>query len=580
MFESRVARTSRNFLLALLPLAFLVPAAWAGTINVNVATNEDIANGNCSLREAMQSHANGAPYNGCTGTTATNNKIQFTANFSISVPQELANITAARGTLELTGTGRTITITCVNSRIFDVESGASFNVNNLALMGCTTSGAGIAINSNSGDLSLTNVTIRNFISNTSAGGAAIRHTGASLSMVNVTMSGNRVDDLNVGTFAGSGGALHISNVSLPDTVNIVNCFFDSNRAEESGGAVYISNSPALGHSITFTNTIWQGNQAFGNTTEDGGGGLYIVSDNDPTDIILITGGFFRSNSAVNGAGGGMLLTLGSRMSYVDPNVPSAGGIFATHFFNNTAGGPAGPDGSGGGIFSRGELTVVQSSFQANISTNGSGGAVAIGNNAGNSMFANVTFNANRAAQNGGGLARMFDVGQVTLINDTFSGNAAGGAGGTQGAGALFNASGSNGILAQNSIFASSVNIAPVTNMNGNCVGFIAHDGHSLQFAPNTGCGSPAIVAGDPKLGPLTPSPGPNVNVWTMNPLNYSWALATGDNATCNAGPILTFDATGVPGIRPLNGANCDMGASESSAIPDLIFRDGIQGNGL
>lgn len=102
-------------------------------------------------------------------------------------------------------------------------------------------------------------------------------------------------------------------------------------------------------------------------------------------------------------------------------------------------------------------------------------------------------------------------------------------------------------------------------------------GNNLQFSPNGGCGVPAITAGDPLLGPLVPAVGPNLQVWTMRLDNaLSPALNTGDQATCEAGPMLRFGATGIPLVRPLNGQSCDIGAFESNSTPDVIFRYGFQ----
>jgi hypothetical protein len=89
---------------------------------------------------------------------------------------------------------------------------------------------------------------------------------------------------------------------------------------------------------------------------------------------------------------------------------------------------------------------------------------------------------------------------------------------------------------------------------------------------------PAIAVGDPLLSGLAPSVGPNVQVWTMRiDQDFSPALNAGDNATCNGAPVLKFDATGIPFIRPSNGQNCDIGAFESMSDSDLIFRDGFGG---
>ena len=68
----------------------------------------------------------------------------------------------------------------------------------------------------------------------------------------------------------------------------------------------------------------------------------------------------------------------------------------------------------------------------------------------------MTFSGNSADQNGGAIANLRDGGQITLINDTISGNTALGTGGTPGGGAIFNADTNVGnVQASNTIFASS-----------------------------------------------------------------------------------------------------------------------------
>lgn len=576
MFTRSCARTMAAFSLL---LAALSNPTLAGDITVNTTADDNLANGSCSLREAMQAQFNGAPHQGCSGATAAGpNVIKFSANGTYSVPVQLADAIAGRA-LQITGADKQITISCTNNRLFEAELNASLSMDNLTLLGCTSSGAGLAINSKGADLSLTNVTIRNFRTTTAADGAAIAHNGGNLSLTNVVLQGNKIDDGNANTFSGSGGALAVTNVELPKTVNIVNTTFDSNRADRNGGGVYINNNPSLGHSITFTNVVFIGNQAFGNQTQDGGGGAWIQTGSEANDLLLMTAVFFRSNSAENGAGGGLLLANGSRLSYVTPNVPSAGGIFASHFFNNQAKGPAGNDGSGGAIFARGQLTVVQSSFDSNKSVAGSGGAIAFGNNGFEHVLANTTFHGNAAAQNGGAIARLNTSDVLKLINVTIAGNAAGAAGSTSGGGGIYNVSGSSaGISVRNSIVGDSTGtVLGIVNVGGNCVGGVGNLGNNLQFAPNAGCGQPAMTVGDPLLGPLVPATGPNLQVWTLRlDEDGSPALETGDNATCEAGPILRFDATGTPLLRPWGGSRCDIGAFESNKQPGFIFASGFE----
>jgi CSLREA domain-containing protein len=53
-----------------LPLCVLAAPAFAGDITVNTTAGDNVANGSCSLREAMQSQFNGTAHQGCTGASA------------------------------------------------------------------------------------------------------------------------------------------------------------------------------------------------------------------------------------------------------------------------------------------------------------------------------------------------------------------------------------------------------------------------------------------------------------------------------------------------------------------------------
>ena len=545
-------RVWNSAFVVVLAVFFMTAApAHAGTIHVTVANDENVANGSCSLREAMQAHFNGAAYNGCTGATAGGpNTIVFDQNGTITVTSPLPDVATGKGDLTIDGSGRTVSVACTNSKIFIQQSSTTFNLSNLSIGPCTASGGGIAITSTSAtSLSLTNVTVANVHSNDGGDGGAINLSGGGLSIANSSFTSNGTN----GT--GSGGALALSNIQLPNAASIVTSNFTSNSAGKNGGAIYLSNATPNATAVQLTTVTFTLNTAAGNQTQDGGGAIWAATGPGATNIFLITAGLFTGNQATNGAGGAILLTLDSRLAYASATLPSLGGIYATHFQSNTAGGPAGIDGAGGAIFSRGNLTVVQSSFLSNTSTNSSGGAIAT--NTGNSYsttLANVTFNGNTAAQNGGALAK-YQGDNWTLINDTIAGNTANAGGSTVG-GSLWNNGSASSVAARNSIFSSP------SGTGGNCQGTITTSGNNVQN-PGTGCAG-TITVGDPLLGSATIFAGPNILVFTMEPAATSPALNSGDNATCDAGPILKFDGTGRIAVRPAGSPNCDIGAYEST----------------
>lgn len=546
-------------------------AVQAGTIQVTTNKDEDLGAGGagCSLREAMQLHFNndGNPYKGCTvsGFSAgAADTITFSGNFTITVNAAadgahgvLPHVTATAGPITVDGVGHTVAIGCTASKMFIVQSNGSLNLSNLAIADCTASGAGVAITNTGGSLSANQVSFTNIHSDSGGNGPALNQSGGSLSLANVNFTSNGTGDSNSGTEVGDGGAVALANVA---TVSMLNVTFTNNSAENNGGALFLDNGALDPYVVQLTNVAFTANTAGGSGAQEGGGAIWALMNSNVTDVFLITSGQFNLNEATNGAGGAILLALGSRLAYALPEIPNAGGIFACNFTNNTAGGPAGADGSGGAIFARGALTVVQSSFLSNTSTNGSGGALAL--NAGASsetVLANVTFHGNTADQNGGAVANLHSAGRVRLINDTLSGNTANGADGTAGGGAIFNAnSTATDFSVRNTILASSAGVG------GNCAGSaVSNAGNNLQFSPNTGCGG--MTAGDPQLNAPSISPGPNLLVLTMSiDGDHSPAQGGGDQPTCAAGPILNFDATGRIAIRPLGDPACDIGAYESS----------------
>jgi predicted outer membrane repeat protein len=389
-------------------------------------------------------------------------------------------------------------------------------------------------------------------------------------------------------------------VGLPSIVNINGVTFSGNTAANDGGAIYWTQSDTAGHAITITGAVFTLNSAKGGTAEGGesergGGAIYAVTDRDHDignlDLVLIVNGQFTFNTAPNGQGGAILLA-GGQLSSIDlvTNPPSPqpaalfpanGGIVASDFSNNSAGGAAASDalgGAGGAIYARGNLSIEQSSFIGNASTNGSGGAIALRNTTtpNTVAFANVTFNGNSAKQAGGAIANIHPNGSLSLVNDTLSGNTANGdttAGNTiAGGGAIYNA---NATLAavgvRNSIFGAST--PSVANCAGSPIGDL---GNNLQYSPNTaGCGASMTIA-DPNLAAPSIFGGPNlfVKVMTING-NHSPAQGTGDQPTCLAQPILNFDATGLPAKRPAGDPSCDIGAFESgTTFPVELLRFG------
>ena len=261
------------------------------------------------------------------------------------------------------------------------------------------------------------------------------------------------------------------------------------------------------------------------TGESFGGGIY----NNTADASLsLTNTKVTRNSATLDGGGvfsfGPLTVIDSTMSH------------------NTA------DGRGGGIAHIFGLTMTNSTVSDNFSTDSGGG---IFSSSGPATFTNSTISGNTAGGDGGGIGNF---GTATVTNSTISSNSAS----TQGGGIYNNGTLTltNTIIAGNSGSPGPDCTGPVTSLGHNLIG--TSDGCS--FTPATG----DLVNVDPLLGPLQDNGRPT---FTHALLPGSPAIDAGDDVAC---PVT--DQRGV--ARPVDGdgdgaATCDIGAFEASNPVDL-----------
>ena len=540
---------------------------------------------------------------------------------------DISGNSGAKNGLTIDGGGNVVTLSCESgataneaaTRVFNVKIGAKATMSNIAIKDCSASGAGIGIFSTNSDLNLTNVSFTNNHSISGGTGGAVDFEGGALSMLNVNFTNNGTKDTAGATpnnASADGGALWLnginnsldgSNQLVVNPVNMTNVTFTNNTAEHNGGGMFVSSAGgSLGYTIQMTNVLFSLNTANGGLKadgatpngEDGGGAMWVHTNNGDgaADLFLINSCQFLNNTATHGYGGAILLSNNSTLTFQDAGTPLPpllsvlptlqtpigliGGVVASNFSLNKAGGdPADADspntlnGSGGAIYSRGKLSVLLSSFIDNTSSHGSGGAIAFNGpgSVNTATLGNVTLNGNSAARNGGALAHV--AGGLTLINDTVDGNdASATVPGDVGGGALWNNGSSGEVQVRNTILGRSDGSAlkqqpkpaKVTAVTDNCTGAVPTDlGNNLQYAPNDSCGT--ITNGDPNLGAPVPLQGLLLFSLTM-PIagDHSPAQGTGDENTCDAGPILKFDGTGTPAIRPTGDPSCDIGAFESS----------------
>lgn len=210
-------------------------------------------------------------------------------------------------------------------------------------------------------------------------------------------------------------------------------------------------------------------------------------------------------------------------------------------FGNIADG----DGSGGGIWNSGTMTVTRTTINGNMALQPTFGGVGGGIvNGGTMVIINSTLSQNSAGSNGGGI---FNGGVISLTNTTIVSNTA-----PVGSG-LRNLDGAvevkNVIVANNAATNCTASTVPITSHGHNL-----ENGNTCNF---TGPGD--LINTDPLLGPLQDNGGPTL---THALLAGSPAIDAGDNVGCP--PI---DQRGAP--RPIDGGSgsaiCDIGAYEYNA---------------
>lgn len=224
-----------------------------------------------------------------------------------------------------------------------------------------------------------------------------------------------------------------------------------------------------------------------------------------------------------------------------------------------------PSNAGGGLLSRGTLTLTQSTISGNDAFIGGGLAVV-----GSTLTCLVSTLSNNNASEGGGLAALDSA--ATVINSTISDNSACGGGGLTALDSTVTVINSTisknlaliggGILNDGTVTLTNTILANTAEHGSNCAARAPHSaGHNLASEIScrlTGLGDQQGI--DPLLGPLAGNGGPAA---THALLAGSSAIDAGDDTTCPA-----TDQRGVsqPKINAANGtANGDIGAFEVAA---------------
>ncbi len=311
--------------------------------------------------------------------------------------------------------GSGLTVSGANTTfIFDISHG-NVSIHGLSLTnGKSAVGVGAVLNE-SGNLTLSNLTVSNSEGNTLG---AISNQGT-LTLNAVTVSNNvaansaagitNLGTLNILNSTISGNQGYIGGILNLGTLTISGSTISGNQGK-IGGAIYAGSIGA--GSVSISNTTISGNTARASDILARGGAIFEQGGTVTLDHVTLTGNSAWGGNGIPGgngqiAQGGAVYIAGGVMDVRDSNVVS-----------NTARGGDGGAGSGGGTGSTGATGFSDSP------TGGTGGIGGTGGNGGAG-----------SAGTGGGI--YLASGQLRLLNSTVANNTAqGGTGGTGGDGGL------------------------------------------------------------------------------------------------------------------------------------------------
>ncbi len=355
------------FCLLSIPLGltlFLPPPVYATAMTVNTTSDAIAADGQCSLREAIQAANTNAAVNECPTGVVGLDTITITATGTIVLGSMLPAIT---DTLAIDGPGASLlTISGSNAvRVMQVDSGVNVDLSNVSIANGNEASYGGGIY-NAGKLTLTYTT---FYSNTATNSGGGIYNAGTLTITNSTIYSN--------TTASMGGG-----IASEGTLNISNSTFYSNTATSIGGGGIGSNGM-----LNITNSTVHNNSA----SSIGGG---IRNDGAGT----ITNSTVHANTSPGDSAGG-IFNVGT-LTVTDSTV--SGNI----------------SGNGGGIRNDGTLTVTNTTIYSNTATFAYGGIL----NYGVLTVTNSTL-AGNAAPSIGGIA---GYGTTTLRNTIIANSLSGG----------------------------------------------------------------------------------------------------------------------------------------------------------
>ncbi len=429
--------------------------AHAATINVTTTNTTILFDGDCSLPEALinanddaRTHAD-CPAGSGPDTIVLQRGATYTFNpmgdalyggpVGVAPAYALPTITTE---ITIIGNGATIERDPSGTLfgLFGTRSGATLVLDDMTIRGGRSS-AGGAVNVARGT-----VTIRDsrLIENTAYWGGAIDNSSGDIAIINSTITGNS-------SWGAHGGAIHTNSGSI----NIIDSVFRDNVSAGKGGAI----------DSVATDFIIIGTNFSNNVSERGDGGAISVSGNRAT--MTIDASLFDNNRVLNPSfrdpqsRGGAIIFGATNLDitgtdFTNNSADVGGGLYLSGFSTptevNITGGSISNNfatDDGGGVFIRGETSVIMNgvTLNGNDATNGGaifnqtdeairintstiqdnivlrdGGGI---HNSGILTITDSTLRGNRAV-NGGGI---FNIGRTVIFESLLWSNRASGAGG-------------------------------------------------------------------------------------------------------------------------------------------------------
>jgi CSLREA domain-containing protein len=327
----------------ILTLAVGPTAAYAATITVTTTADELNADGDCSLREAIQAANTNTAVDACPAgqpgpivdviTFGVTGTIALGSSGQLTITDDLTITGPGASSLTISGNGFD------TGRVMEVTAGTTLNLSGVTIANGrwvsapTIAGAGIL---NHGTLAVTDSA---FSANDAGGGCcsglpggAIGTSGGSVVVTRTTFSGNGA--------GGPGGGIY----SESGPVTVRDSAFVSNSSNEWGGAIFNNGSgPVIVTGTTFT----------GNSAVFGGGGIFSF----PGGTLTVSDSTFSGNST-SAAVGGAIANYAGTLSVTNAT-----------FWQNSA------RFDGGAINNREGIAVVANSTFSGNSAGGSGGAL-------------------------------------------------------------------------------------------------------------------------------------------------------------------------------------------------------------